>query len=195
LRWAWDGVTFAVLHPAASIYDEPAAGRGARKENDRCCVLRVASAGAAALLPGDAEARSEREMLAREIVIPAHETVIPAHETVIPAHETVIPAKAGTQSSPLHAEVLVIPHHGSRTSSTAAFIEAVSPSIGILSVGYRNRFHHPNATVVARYIEHGVVLRRTDEEGALRIVLPSSPAPPRVERLVHPGYWSDRKGR
>ncbi|HST02745.1 MAG TPA: DNA internalization-related competence protein ComEC/Rec2, partial [Usitatibacter sp.] len=61
-RWSWDGVTFSVLHPAVAIYAE--AGR--RKENDRGCVLRVATGGASMLLAADVEARSEREMLSRD---------------------------------------------------------------------------------------------------------------------------------
>jgi len=96
----------------------------------------------------------------------------------------------------VRAQVLVVPHHGSRTSSTAAFLDAVHPDVALISVGYRNRFHHPAAGVVARYRERGIVLRRTDEEGALRITL--SPAPPgfAVEPLAaHESYWSQRKLR
>ena len=95
----------------------------------------------------------------------------------------------------LRAEVLVVPHHGSRTSSTTAFIDAVAPSVGVLSVGYRNRFGHPHPAVAARYVERGIDLRRTDREGALRIVLPAqSGGPARVERLVREvRYWSERQ--
>ncbi|HET9577620.1 MAG TPA: competence protein ComEC, partial [Usitatibacter sp.] len=160
MRWRWDGVDFAVLHPAREAY-EPS--RRARKENDRSCVLRVATAGAAALLTGDIEARSEAEMLARD-------------------------------ANALPSQVLIVPHHGSKTSSTAAFIEAVHPAVGILSVGYRNRFRHPAEAVVARYRDRGVGLRRTDEEGALRVVLPARPADGlRIEPLVADRrYWSER---
>ena len=69
----------------------------------------------------------------------------------------------------LKSDVLVVPHHGSRTSSTRAFIRAVSPDIAILPVGYRNRFGLPNRDVVARYREHGAVLLSTAESGAVRI--------------------------
>ena len=139
MRWTWDRVEFVVLHPAAEVYGETRERR-ARKENDRGCVLRIATHGAAVLLAADVEARSEGEMLARD-------------------------------AAALRSEVLLVPHHGSKTSSTPAFIDAVHPGVGILSVGYRNRFHHPNAGVVARYAERGIELRRTEQEGALRIVL------------------------
>ena len=96
----------------------------------------------------------------------------------------------------LRSEVLLVPHHGSRTSSTQAFVEAVAPRTAILSVGYRNRFHHPNAAVVARYASRHVKLRRTDEEGALRVVLPASAAvaPAVAGQEESCRYWSVRAG-
>jgi competence protein ComEC len=94
----------------------------------------------------------------------------------------------------LRADVLVIPHHGSKTSSTPAFIDAVAPGIGVLSVGYMNRFRHPNEAVVARYRERGVRLERTDVRGALHIVLPASGGePPEVSGQEGAcRYWSER---
>jgi competence protein ComEC len=77
--------------------------------------------------------------------------------------------------SAMRSEVLLVPHHGSKTSSTAPFIDAVSPAVALFSVGYRNRFRHPNEGVVARYAQRGVELRRTDAEGALHVRLPSTP--------------------
>ncbi len=53
-------------------------------------------------------------------------------------------------AAPLHADVLLVPHHGSKTSSSAEFLDAVAPHIGIVQSGYRNRFGHPTATVLAR---------------------------------------------
>ena len=73
----------------------------------------------------------------------------------------------------LRCDVLLVPHHGSRTSSTPAFLEAVGARVGVLSVGHRNRFRHPNETVVGRYAERGTRLHRTDVEGALHLVLPA----------------------
>jgi competence protein ComEC len=96
----------------------------------------------------------------------------------------------------LRAQVLVVPHHGSRTSSTPAFIAAVVPEVAIFSVGYRNRFNHPNAAVVQRYAACGAQLRRTDREGALHVVLPAASGGVHVEghsREVR--YWSERDGQ
>jgi competence protein ComEC len=76
-------------------------------------------------------------------------------------------------ASALGADILLVPHHGSKTSSTAPFIAAVNPTVALFSVGHRNRFRHPNEGVVARYAERGIVLRRTDAEGALHVRLPA----------------------
>jgi len=135
-----------------------------RKENDRGCVMRIATRAASALLAADVEARGEAEMLRRD-------------------------------AAALRAEVLLVPHHGSKTSSTPQFLDAVSPGFGLISVGYRNRFRHPHETVVARYVERGVTLRRTDVEGALHVVLPGeSAAAIRIEGYARSSrYWSERR--
>jgi competence protein ComEC len=66
----------------------------------------------------------------------------------------------------LRAQLLQVPHHGSRTSSTAAFLDAVSPHTAIVQAGYRNRYGHPARDVLARYELRGVVVQRSDHCGA-----------------------------
>jgi len=56
----------------------------------------------------------------------------------------------------LKSDVLVVPHHGSKTSSTAAFLDAVQPRDAVFQAGYRNRFGHPAGEVVARYRERRI---------------------------------------
>jgi len=73
----------------------------------------------------------------------------------------------------LGSDVLIVPHHGSKTSSTAAFIKAVDPEISIFSVGYKNRFKFPNNKVMATYVAQGGTLLQTDKSGALSITLNS----------------------
>jgi len=67
----------------------------------------------------------------------------------------------------LAATLLVAPHHGSKTSSTEAFIRQVNPSIVIFTAGYRNHFGHPKPEVVARYQALGSRLYRSDRDGAV----------------------------
>jgi competence protein ComEC len=68
--------------------------------------------------------------------------------------------------SGLASDVLVAPHHGSRTSSSASFLDAVHPAWAVFQAGYRSRFGHPAADVVARYRERAVVVRSSPECGA-----------------------------
>ena len=154
--WEWDGMRFAVLHPAAAQYDERV-----KKTNDLSCVLKVSNSRASMLLTSDIEAVSEKALLSR-------------------------------YDGRLHSEVLVAPHHGSRTSSTPEFIEAVAADIVIFPVGYRNRFHHPNAQVFERYRASGASLHRTDLEGALTVQLSQGGIALHGERAERPRYWYGR---
>lgn len=67
----------------------------------------------------------------------------------------------------LRADVLVAPHHGSKTSSTPDFVAAVRPQAVAFTVGYLNRFGHPKRAVVERYHDLGARLYRSDRDGAL----------------------------
>jgi len=69
------------------------------------------------------------------------------------------------------ADVLKVPHHGSRSSSTAALLAAVDPRIAVASLGRDNRFGFPHAEVERRYLAHGVVLLRTDRDGAVSVAI------------------------
>jgi competence protein ComEC len=69
----------------------------------------------------------------------------------------------------LQAQVLKIPHHGSKTSSTEAFIDAVKPRLAIVSAGERSRFGHPHATVVERYRSRGIELLQTGRDGMITV--------------------------
>jgi len=72
--------------------------------------------------------------------------------------------------SPLSSKILKVPHHGSRTSSTVAFVNAVDPQVAIASLGYRNRFHFPAREVILRYKKQGSSLFRTDQVGAVTVI-------------------------
>jgi competence protein ComEC len=93
----------------------------------------------------------------------------------------------------LSARLLMAPHHGSRTSSSAALIDAVAPSIVFAQAGYRNRYGHPDPVVVERYAARGLALKRTDYGGALQWRLA---ADGRVEqtaaRATAVRYWHNR---
>ncbi len=69
----------------------------------------------------------------------------------------------------LRAMILKVPHHGSHTSSSAAFVEAVHPELAVISLGYHNRFHFPAMEVIQRYRDLGTEVLRTDEDGAISV--------------------------
>lgn len=69
----------------------------------------------------------------------------------------------------LCADVIKVPHHGSSTSSSPRFVEAVSPRLAVVSVGARNRFGHPDTAVLERYRRLPARLLRTDQHGAVSL--------------------------
>ena len=81
--------------------------------------------------------------------------------------EKKISASAGDR---IGSTVLLVPHHGSISSSTLAFIKGVQPAFGVISVGWNNRFKHPHPQILERYRESGVRLYRTDRQGAVQFI-------------------------
>jgi competence protein ComEC len=109
------------------------------KDNDRSCVLRITT------------------RAGRRILLPAD--IERRGESLLLA----------SMAQSLAADVLIAPHQGSRTSSSADFVAAVNPDVVIFPVGYRNRFAHPHAEVVQRYRARGSRIYRTDRDGALSL--------------------------
>jgi competence protein ComEC len=89
----------------------------------------------------------------------------------------------------LHANVLIAPHHGSKSSSSEQFVREVNPAMVVFSSGYRNRFGHPRPEVVERYRAIGAEILRTDQDGALLLNFSSAQVSVRKWRLVRPRYW------
>ncbi len=93
----------------------------------------------------------------------------------------------------LHSDVLIVPHHGSRTSSTQDFVQTVSPRQAVMTVGYLNRFKHPKQQVVSRYQEAGASIYRSDNHGALEFCFCKGVAlQPKAWRETRPRYWQDK---
>ncbi|MBB3256454.1 competence protein ComEC [Paraburkholderia bannensis] len=135
------------------------------KPNAHCCVLRVATA------QGGVGAVSA--LLAADIEAGTERTLV------------------ARDAAGLRSQVLVVPHHGSRTSSTEPFLDSVWPLVAIFQVGYLNRFHHPHPGVYARYASRHIVLARSDADGAVRIE--AAPGTLSVERFrdTQRRYWMD----
>jgi competence protein ComEC len=94
-------------------------------------------------------------------------------------------------ASPLRADVLLVPHHGSKTSSSEAFLGAVQPAVALVQAGYRNRFGHPAQLVLDRYRSLGVPVIDSAHCGAAQW---RSADASRVtcQRELAPRYWHHR---
>lgn len=146
------------------LHPEPGALRDDARPNTQSCVLKVS-----AQARGDAPATS---LLLTGDIEAAQEAAL-----------------IERQRARLPSSVLLVPHHGSRTSSTAGFIDAVSPQVAVVQAGYRSRFGHPAPDVVARYREQGIAVVRSDRCGAWTLRHDGSTA---CERWVSGRYWHHR---
>ena len=71
------------------------------------------------------------------------------------------------QKVPLRADILKAGHHGSATSTTTAFLDAVAPRVALVSVGAANGYGHPSAAVMAELRTRGTTVLRTDQLGSI----------------------------
>ena len=161
-RWEWDGVTFEVLHPLAG--DDAPALRPPRP-NTLSCVLRISAA-------GERGEHGAVALLTGDIEAPQEQALL-------------------VRGAALQADVLLVPHHGSKTSSSPAFLEAVQPRTALVQAGYRNRFGHPAAEVLQRYHQRGIRVVESSRCGAATW---SSAQPGAVacQRDVAQRYWQHR---
>ncbi|MDH5393169.1 MAG: DNA internalization-related competence protein ComEC/Rec2 [Gammaproteobacteria bacterium] len=95
------------------------------------------------------------------------------------------------QASALNATVLIVPHHGSNTSSSRDFLKAVNPKIAIYSSGYLNRYRFPHAKVVARYTEQGIAQLNTAKSGHISLIVDENSLNARAlsYRQQYRRYW------
>ncbi|MEO7390555.1 MAG: DNA internalization-related competence protein ComEC/Rec2 [Ramlibacter sp.] len=100
-------------------------------------------------------------------------------------------ARLVAQAAPLKSDMLLVPHHGSKTSSSDAFLDAVQPSFAIAQAGYRNRFGHPAAPVADRYRERAVTLIDSPHCGAARW-RSADGLQVSCQRQVEQRYWHHR---
>jgi competence protein ComEC len=106
--------------------------------------------------------------------------------------EADVEATLTTTGAGLASDILVAPHHGSKTSSTPAFLDAVKPNLIVIPVGYRNRFRHPAPDVMERYRQSGARLLRTDRDGAVTLRFGTSGIDAHAYRTQRARYWHAR---
>ena len=89
----------------------------------------------------------------------------------------------------LASDLLLAPHHGSKTSSSIEFMNAVHPQIVMISAGYRNRFGHPKVDILDRYTASGAQVFRSDDDGAVTFRFAREGITSEAYRRVHTRYW------
>jgi competence protein ComEC len=86
-------------------------------------------------------------------------------------------------------DVLIAPHHGSKTSSSPAFLAALSPQQIIVSAGYKNRYGHPHVKVLERYAKLGAKVWNTGDQGAIRMSVVNGQLSIHAQRELAPKIW------
>jgi competence protein ComEC len=140
----------------------PSVLSGKRRENEDSCVLRVQASSGASLLLTGDIGREAESLLVQQ------------------------------RGSGLDSTAIVAPHHGSRSSSSPAFVAAVRPGIAVFSSGYRNRYGHPHPQVLERWASAGAQNLRTDEGGAIMLDTVADGMKAEGWRARHPRYWHGR---
>lgn len=131
-------------------------------DNTHSCVLKIETKHGSALLTGDLLADTEAYLLRQPALKPL-----------------------------LAADILVVPHHGSASSSTAAFVQAVQPTIVLFSTGYLNQFRFPKPAVVARYQQFTDQLYNTATDGAITIRVQAERWRIKTAREQQRRFWHD----
>jgi competence protein ComEC len=139
--WRWDGIDFYVWHP--QLQEDERAQYKSTKPNEMSCVIEVRHQHHSIWLTGDVEKNAERLIVDRLKEDKTHLQTIQNRKVI-----------------------LMAPHHGSKTSSTPMFLEALIPEQAFSQTGYKNRYQHPHPDVVKRYQSQGVMLLDTVNTGA-----------------------------
>ncbi len=141
----------------------PASDYSDLRDNNMSCVVQISTQTDKLLLTGDMERRVETQLV----------------------------KYFATDDDNLRADVLVVPHHGSGSSSSEHFVQAVTPKYALFSVGYRNRYGLPKKEVVQRYQQTGATALYTHTSGAITLMLGTGRLqPPELYRATHRRYWS-----
>jgi competence protein ComEC len=138
-------------------------------DNNRSCVLKITSAAGSLLLAGDIERPAEAELIKQQ--------------------------KNNQDAIFLKSDVMIAPHHGSKTSSSVEFIDEVQPDLTVFTAGYLNRFRHPRPEIVKRYENAQSKMLRSDYHGAITLEFVADHLNAKVKatgwRKQNRRYWHD----
>jgi len=142
----------------------PDAGSMSPRDNNRSCVVQITTENDQILLTGDIERQVETHLV----------------------------KFFASNDDNLRADILLVPHHGSRSSSSQAFVQAVKPKYALISAGYRNRYGLPKDDVLGRYRATGAKVLDTRDSGAISVWLDREGVTKIVNnRSLMKHYWSN----
>lgn len=166
--WMWEGVSFRIVHPGVGDFWQG---------NNASCVLLVQVGEYKLLITGDIEALAERSLV--------------ADQSPVRLRRDTGNSLIGIGSGIGPVDLVVVPHHGSRSSSGAEFVEMLRPSIAVVPAGYRNRWGFPKPDIVERWQAVGAQVVTTGQVGAVsqRYCKGVVTGPLRLQREQRRRYW------
>jgi competence protein ComEC len=138
-------------------------------DNNQSCVLKITSASGSLLLAGDIEKQVELALVEQQ--------------------------KTDQDMAALQSDVMIVPHHGSKTSSSVEFVNAVQPKLAIFTVGYLNRFRHPRPEILNRYENAQSHMLRSDCHGAVTLNFIADSAANTAEGDIQADSWRKQNKR
>lgn len=174
VEWRWQGWRLRFLQPTAEQANH------ASSRNARSCVL---------LIEPDLQSIKQHETAPLHVGTPSGMGAILLTGDIEAAQERLLVADGLTP-----VDILAVPHHGSRTSSSASFIAATQPRVALMQLGHLNRYRHPAREVQARWESSGARVYRSDRDGAVQIsYVPGNPGALKVvnARDLRRRYWHD----
>lgn len=195
-RWVWDGVVFQFLHPEAK---QPVEVNGSNKvaplrsakgklsKNAQSCVLHVQGLRHSALLPGDIGIQQE------QLLVEQHAAELPESPESPQSFKSDSATPTSVVVSGLAADLVVVAHHGSDTSSSKRFVQQIKAQHAIAQTGYLNRFGHPHPVIQRRWLDAQTKFWQTDQHGA--VVAESLPIGLKVQAYsqLRQRYWHQRR--
>ena len=145
--WQWGRLIIKLLWPLPETMSQEIVGR-----NETSCVLHISDGHRSILLPGDIGRQSEQRL-------------VDSLGYISPSND-----------SPLKADILIAPHHGSKTSSSLLFVKHVQPRHVVFTTGQLNRWHFPHPEVFGRYKRLDIETWNTAQNGYIRFDIPFKPS-------------------
>ncbi len=193
-RWMWDGVVFQFLHPEAGYLGDVTLNpqstpvrlaKGKPSKNAQSCVLHAQGSHHSAMLPGDIGVKQEQLLLEHY----ASEQNSSGWSVLVKAGA--VDTVAGSPKA-LTADLVVVAHHGSDTSSSLRFVQQLSAQHAIVQAGYLNRFGHPHQAIKQRWLDAQAEFWQTDRHGAVEAASTPQGLDVQAYSQLRKRYWHQR---